>query len=152
VSRPSLAARRVTGCASAVLVLFALVATAVRGQERLADVGPRVAEAWGSGQLRQLESFFPDEGIHLSLQGVDHRGVSRRQARAALERFVGGFETQAMAVRRAEALGGTPEHGLVELDWTVRAAGTPEERSFVIFISLERSSDAWYIREIRVFS
>ena len=151
MSGPSRLARRVAGCAGGALVLLGLIATSVRGQEGLSVVAPRVAEAWGSGQLRQLESFFPDEGIHLSLQGVDHRGVSRRQARAALERFVDGFETEAMAVRRAEALGGTPEQGLVELDWTVRAAGTPEERSFVIFISLERSSDDWYIREIRVF-
>jgi hypothetical protein len=134
------------------LVLLGAVVPSVRAQDGVADVGPRLAEAWGSGQLRALESFFPEGGIHLSLQGVDHSGVSRRQARAALERFVADFETRAMSVRRAEALGGTPEHGLVELNWTVRAAGTPEERSFVIFISLERSSDDWYIREIRVFS
>ncbi len=131
---------------------LALHPAAARAQDTVADLGPRLAEVWASGELRGLDAFLPDGGIHLSLQGVDHSGVSRRQARAALERFVGGFQTQAMTVRRADTLGGTPEQGLVELVWTVRAAGTPEERSFVIFISLERSSNDWCIKEIRVFS
>lgn len=138
------------------LVLLAtialLVPSAARAQDTVADLGPRLAEVWSSGELRELETFLPDGGIHLSLQGVDHSGVSRRQARAALERFVEDFQTQSMAVRRADTLGGAPEQGLVELNWTVRAAGTPEERSFVIFISLERSSNDWCIKEIRVFS
>ena len=148
----SRAARCWVGWGLAAFALLAFHPPAVWGQDAVAEVAPQLADIWASGQLRGLEEFFPDGGIHLSLQGVDHSGVNRRQARAALERFVEGFETRSMSARRAEARGGTPERGLVELIWTVRAAGTPEERSFVIFFSLERSSDDWCIREIRVFS
>jgi hypothetical protein len=111
-----------------------------------------VASAWEAGDPGALQAFLPEDGIDLSLDGSDHRGVSRRQARAALERFLGAWESGAVTVRRAESLGGDPARALVELSWAARAAGTPEERSFVIFVSLERSLDDWSIEEIRVFS
>lgn len=125
---------------------------ALHAQTSLVDTSDRLASAWASGRFAEFDAFLPDRGVHLSLQGTDHRGVNRRQARAAIERFVEGFETERIAVRRAESLGGEPTQALVELDWTARAVGTPEQRSFVIFLSLERSSDEWSIREIRVFS
>ncbi|NNF39667.1 MAG: hypothetical protein HKN71_13430 [Gemmatimonadetes bacterium] len=138
--------------ALAALLTVVLVATPARAQDGVAEVGGLLAQAWAGGQVADVETFLPDGGIHLSLHGVDHSGVSRRQARAALERFLGDFETESMSVRRAESLGGTPSQGLVELAWIARAVGTAEERPFVIFISLERSSNDWCIKEIRVFS
>ncbi len=128
------------------------VAAELRAQSGLGEISERLAAAWASGRLAEFDAFLSEAGVRLSLEGADHRGVNRRQARAAMERFVEGFDTERIAVRRAESLGGDPLQGLVELDWTARAAGTPEQRSFVIFLSLERSSDAWSIKEIRVFS
>lgn len=118
----------------------------------VSDAAGVLAAAWRAGDVEALVPFLPDEGIDLSLEGVDHRGVNRRQARAALARFFEDRPGGEVAVRRAEALGGDPPRGLVELIWTVRTAGTSETRSFVIFVSLTRILDDWSIEEIRVFS
>ena len=57
-----------------------------------------------------------------------------------------------LEVRQAEVLGGQPQRALLEFTWAPTARGTPERRSFVIFVSLRRTLDQWCIEEIRVFS
>ncbi len=125
--------------------------TVLWAQDDVGVVADRIAAAWRGADADSLEVMFPATAVRLSLDATTYEGMSRRQARAALGRFLGGFEAGRVLVRRAESLGGEPPRGIVELEWTVRAPGTPEERSFVIFVSLERSDGDWCIREIRVF-
>lgn len=134
------------------LVPGSAVPAAAQDDEALGRFAATLAEAWVAGDADGLVPFLPEEGIHLSLDGADHRGVNRRQARAALARFLADRPGGEVSVRRGEALGGDPPRGLVELVWTVRDAGASEARSFVIFVSLERILDDWCIEEIRVFS
>lgn len=137
------------------LVLLALVLTAgpARAQtDAVTATANALAAAWQTRNADALERFLPPTGIDLSLDGTDHRGVGRRQARAALVRFLESWTEGGVEVRRAEALGGEPPRALLELVWTARAADTPEARTFVIFVSLERIDDDWCIQEIRLFS
>lgn len=139
----------------AALVLLALVLTAgpARAQtDAVTATANALAAAWQTRNADALERFLPPTGIDLSLDGTDHRGVGRRQARAALVRFLEPWTEGGVEVRRAEALGGEPPRALLELVWTARAADTPEARTFVIFVSLERIDDDWCIQEIRLFS
>lgn len=115
-------------------------------------VADTLAAGWMARDVEALGRLLPAAGIDLSLDGTDHRGVGRRQARAALARFLEPWTDGDIEIRRAESLGGEPPRALLEFLWTARAAGTPEARSFVIFVSLERIDDDWCIQEIRLFS
>lgn len=139
----------------ALLVVLGAVlgAAPAQGQDdAVTSVAHALAAAWKVGDAPALERFLPPEGIDLSLDGATHRGVGRRQARAALARFLEPWTEGGVVVQRAESLGGEPPRALVELLWTARTADTPEARTFVIFVSLERIDDDWCIQEIRLFS
>jgi hypothetical protein len=121
-------------------------------QTDLASFTESIARAWSAGDADALGPYLSDEGIDLSLDGEAHAGVSRRQARAALARFLGNWDAEGVSIRTSEDLGGEPAQALLEFGWEPTARGTPERRSFVIFVSLQRTRDAWRIGEIRVFS
>lgn len=152
-----LALRRLSGLlrplAPAALLVVALIGAPLQGQTDDVTAAARgLAAAWQAGNAEVLERYLPPTGIDLSLDGTEHRGVGRRQARAALARFLEPWVEGGVEVRRAEALGGDPPRAMLELVWTARAADTPEARTFVIFVSLERIDDDWCIQEIRLFS
>ena len=137
-------------------VVAALAATALvtplHAQPELESISTRFADGWSAGDAAALMPDLLEEGIDLSLDGDAHAGVSRRQARAALDRFLGDWDPEEVEVRQAEVLGGQPQRALLEFTWAPTARGTPERRSFVIFVSLRRTLDQWCIEEIRVFS
>jgi hypothetical protein len=138
--------------AVALLLGMATPASPAAGQDDLEALTEAIARAWSSGEADALAPHLSDEGIDLSLDGEAHSGVSRRQARAALAGFLGDWDPEGVSVRQAENLGGEPVRALLEFGWEPTARGTPERRSFVIFVSLQRTPDAWRIEEIRVFS
>ena len=127
-------------------------ASPVLGQADLAGFTESIARAWSAGDADALAPYLSREGLDLSLDGEAHVGVSGRQARAALAGFLGDWDPDVVTVRQSEDLGGEPVRALLEFGWEPTARGTPERRSFVIFVSLQRILDAWRIEEIRVFS
>jgi hypothetical protein len=137
---------------TALLVGVSLGVAPIEAQDDLRALTDQFASGWSSGDAAALAPHLPDAGIDLSLDGDAHGGVSRRQARAAPDRFFESWDAAEVSVRQAEVLGGDPERALLEFGWQPAARGTPERRSFVIFVSLQRTGGAWRIDEIRVFS
>jgi hypothetical protein len=124
-----------------------VVAQAGDSPEALAGTAAR---AWGSGDIRALQSLLASEGITLRVDEQAHTGVNARQARASLERFIGRHEPGEVGIRRATALGGDPPRGLVELDWRTTLRDAPEPVSYVIFLGLTLADDRWRVVEIRI--
>ncbi|MBT8336907.1 MAG: DUF4783 domain-containing protein [Gemmatimonadetes bacterium] len=139
--------------ALAALILASVVpAGSAHAQTDLSTLTESIARAWSRGDAEALTPHLSDQGLDLSLDGEAHTGVSRRQARAALAGFLADWDPETVSVRQSENLGGEPVRALLEFGWEPTARGTPERRSFVIFVSLQRTLEAWRIEEIRVFS
>jgi hypothetical protein len=90
------------------------------------------------------------EGIRLHLPEEEHVRIRPRQARAALEAFLGGYGSGEARVARASLAGGSQDKGFAEVLWTTRSPGLPEPVMFTLFVGYSFANDGWTVTEIRV--
>jgi hypothetical protein len=129
----------------------ALEAEAVRSpQPALEAEAVRFAEAWSASDTESLSRLLAEDGIRLHLPEEEHVLIRPRQARAALDAFLGRHGRGEARVTRASLAGGSLDRGFAEIRWATRSPGLPEPVIFTLFVGYSLEDDRWTVTEIRV--
>jgi len=131
---------------AAILLMCAAPASA----QDLSAVVDRVADAWGRGDASGIVAHAARGGISLDVDGERAGPLAARQAAAVLRRLFDRSETVSASAGKARVVGGSPEKGLGEIAWVMRARGTTIPERATVVIALVREDDRWRVTEIRV--
>ncbi len=132
------------------VAILSLAAAGLASQPALETEAERFAEAWSSSDTEFLTRVLAEGGIRLHLPGEDHVLIRPRQARAALEGFLGRHGPGEALVTRASLAGGSTEKGFAEIRWTTSSPGLPDPVIFILFVGYSLENDRWTVTEIRV--
>src|SRR5690606_2223162 len=105
------------------------------------DVGPVasvLASCWGRGDAEGVADLLAAGTVRLQLDAERALTVGERQARAALQEFLARRPGGRVRIERAQALGGNPPQGSVELVWEVAPPGSSGAVRYVVFVGLVR--------------
>lgn len=119
------------------------------GQGAFEDAIQGFASSWSRGDVGGLSGSFASE-LRIHLLDREFNLLSRRQAGAAIEAFLGGRVTSKAEVLRSSETGREPRGGFAEIRWVSRADGTANETTYIIFVAIIESQGAWQVEEIRV--
>lgn len=119
------------------------------GQDGLDDAIQEFTLAWSEANIDGLSSNFAPT-LRLDLPERQFNVLSRRQAAAAIDAFLGGRVTSKMEVLRRSETGKDAGAGFAEIRWSSRVDGTANETTYIIFVAIVESDGAWQIEEIRV--
>jgi hypothetical protein len=130
-------------------IVLVLAAAPVRAQD-LSGVVDRVAGAWARGDASGIVAHAARGGISLDVDGERAGPLAARQAAAVLRRLFDRSETVSASASKARVVGGSPEKGLGEIAWVMRARGTTIPERATVVIALVREDDRWRVTEIRL--
>lgn len=139
--------RLCVGGASVLTLMVAAGAASVSAQSSV-ELVDSVMAALAESEPGRITPLL-DDRVRLSVEGVEHDGVTPRQATAELERFLGAFEASKPTTVRS---GGQPDEtrAFAELSWNLLSVRTEEVHPFVVFLGLELRGQRWLINEIRI--
>jgi hypothetical protein len=135
-----------------IFVLFSLAALLAgsASQSVLEREAANFAEAWSEKEIGTIGEGFAEKGIRLHLPDEDHLLIRPRQARAAVEAFLGRYRGGEAVVTRVSVAGGSPEKGFAEILWRTSSPGLPDPVTFTLFVGFSLLNDRWTVTEIRV--
>jgi len=125
----------------------------IEGQEDpgLVNAVERAARLWNDGQSDSPSLMAETQGVRMTLLGDDLGLLERRQATAALSRFLEPLEGQSISVAERRTVGSAPATAYAELAWAAIRPGIPELQSFTVFLGFRRPiGEEWRLTEIRV--
>lgn len=133
----------------AAAILLVLCASPLRAQD-LSAVVERMAHSWGRGDASGIVAHGARAGISLDVDGERAGPLAARQAAAVLRRLFDRSETVSATASKARVVGGSPEKGLGEVAWVMRARGTTIPERATVVIAFVREDDRWRVTEIRL--
>ena len=120
-------------------------------QQTLLEVeAERFAQAWSGKDISLLSEGMAEEGIKLHLPDEEHILIRPRQARAALEAFLGRYGKGEAQVTRVSPTGGNPGKGFAEILWRTSSPALSDPVIFTLFVGFSSSTERWTVTEIRV--
>jgi hypothetical protein len=118
----------------------------------LEDAAVRFVRAWADGEGKTLEGMMREAGVRIHLLGEDHRSISPRQARAALEDFMKRYPQEELRLTRTARAEGDPNLGLAELRLSPRAPQGGGPVIFTLFVGFALEGGEWVVTEVRILS
>ena len=136
----------------ALLTLGALFhAPELNAQDELGATARALAAAWSRSDGDAMAQLLDEDGVHLALPDKDHGTLDRRNAVAAVERFLDRYPVQRAELARASEVGeGSTGRAFAEIRWEAVAPGTSETVRYTLFAGLARTGRAWRVVELRV--
>lgn len=116
--------------------------------QSLEEAARLLADAWSRGDAPLLESLMKGDGLRLQLLQEDHRSVSARRGRAALQEFFQRFPGGRADLVRVSAAGPESAKGSAEYRLVVPQPGAPLH--LTLFVGFERGERGWLVTEFRI--
>ncbi len=116
--------------------------------QSLEEAARRLGDLWTRGDAPLLESLLKEDGLRLQLLQEDHRSVSARKGRAALQEFFQRFPGGRAELVRVSFAGPDSPRGSAEYRVAVPQPGAP--LLLTLFVGFERSEGRWVVSELRV--